>query len=131
MINEFLNELGFILGTYEIRHVHKESKLLLKRVLNKFKQSLRPSDRKKYIAQLNTLLKRINSLKILEEKQEERIIELQCELDALIAVHENQEKLQPLIFPSDLHFNPDLPRNKEWLEQSKTKKKMFIKRDED
>ena len=123
MINEFLNELGFILGSYEIRHVHKESKLLLKRVLNKFKQSLRPSDRKRYITQLNTLLKRINSLKVLEEKQEERIIELQCELDAVIAVHENQEKLQPLIFPSDLHFNPDLPRNKEWLEQSKTKRK--------
>lgn len=88
-IKEFLDGIASIMTDMEMER-RLTQKDLMKKVIKRFKASLAVKEKKKFKANINTLLSRLEKL---TSKRESAITELNVEVDMLKAVLENQEEL--------------------------------------
>jgi len=89
---EFLTEVGFIIGTLETTPTRNKTIKIVKRILIKYYQTLSPTKKRALMTTIDDLKVRLNNIETINKKVNSRVVEFEVKLDALKAVMELDEK---------------------------------------
>ena len=89
----FLVEVGFIIGTLETKPMRDVTIKIVKRILIKWYQTLTATKRKMYMESVDDLKVRLNNIETIDKKVNARISKFEEEFDMLKAVFKVRDSL--------------------------------------